>query len=380
MLNKINVDLFCYENKVVYPVYLSGRCFNDCLDLLLISNNFTSHYMYIKDFNRLMFKKTRHKGKKYFCKSCLQCFSCEKVLIKHGKGCSMINGAQNVKLEKGFIEFKNFNRQIPVPFKIYADFEYLLKNVDSCINNDCFSYTSKYQDHIPCSFVYKLVCVDDKFSKDFVLYRGKNAVLKFIQCIFKEYEYCKYMMKKHFNKDLIMSALENEEFERSNIYWVCGKLIDISNNKVRDHCHITGKYRGSSHFSCNINLKISKKLPVIFHNLRAYGSHLIFKESSKSNCKVSVIPNGLEKYMSFILNRNIVFVDSMLFMKSSLDKLVKNLSDKDFKYLSEEFSGECNSIEKLELVEKKGIYPYEYFNSFKRFKENKLPDIVFLVH
>ena len=108
-----------------------------------------------------------------------------------------------------------------------------------------------------------------------------------------------------------------------------------------------GKYRGSAHWSCNINLENSKKVPVIFHNLKSYHSHLIFKELSKFNCKISVIPNGLEKYMSFTLNNNIVFIDSMLFMKSSLDKFVKNLNDKDFKYLSEEFSGE-----KLKLVKK----------------------------
>ena len=87
VLNKICVNVFCYENKIIYPVYLSNQCFNDCLDLLLISNDFTSHYMYIKDFNRLMFNKTRHKGEQYFCKSCLQCFSSENILNEHKKHC-----------------------------------------------------------------------------------------------------------------------------------------------------------------------------------------------------------------------------------------------------------------------------------------------------
>ena len=304
-----------------------------------------------------MFNKTRHKGKKYFCKSCLQCFSSESVLNNHKKDCLLINGGQNVKLEKGFIEFENFNRQIPVPFKIYADFECLLKSVD-CGFDDCFSYRKKYQDHTPCSFAYKLVCVDDKFSKEVVLHRGKNAVLKFIKCIFKEYDYCRRVIKKHFSKSLIMSALEEESFQKSNICWICGKLIDLDDSKVRDHCHIkeNNHYRGPAHWSCNINLKISKKLPVIFHNLKGYDSHVIFKELSKFNCKISVIPNGLEKYTSFTLNNNIVFIDSMLFMIFNLDKLVKNLGSEDFKYLSREFSGE-----KLELVKQKGIYPYEYF-------------------
>ena len=79
ILNKICVNVFCYENKTVYPVYLSDRRFNDWLDLLLISSGFTSHYVYIKDFNRFMFNKTKHKGKKYFYESCLQCFSSERT-------------------------------------------------------------------------------------------------------------------------------------------------------------------------------------------------------------------------------------------------------------------------------------------------------------
>ena len=103
VMNKININAFCYENKIIYPVYLSNQCFNDCLDLLLISKDFTSHYVYIKNFNRLMFSKTKNKNKKYFCKSCLQCFSSESVLLEHKKGCLLINGGQNVKLEKRLI-------------------------------------------------------------------------------------------------------------------------------------------------------------------------------------------------------------------------------------------------------------------------------------
>ena len=335
-MNKININVFCYEDKVTFPIYLSDQSFNDTLDLLLISN----HYVYI----RLMLSKTKSKNKKWFCKSCLQCFSSEKVFLGHSKDCLMINGGQNVKLEKGFTEFRNYNKMIPVPFKIYADFEGLLKNVDCGINNDCFSYTSKYQDHVPCSFAYKLVCVNDKYSKDTVLYRGKNAVFKFIKSV----------MKNHFNKNLVMTIDEKEKFERSNICWICNKLIE-NDDKVREHCHIIGKYWS---WSCNINLKISKKLVVIFYNLKGYDSHLIFKELSKFNCSFSVIPNGLEKYMSFSLGMNIIFIDSMLLMNSALDKLAKHSND--FKYLSSVFSGE-----QLELVKKKGIYPYEYMDSFK---------------
>ena len=160
-------------------------------------------------------------------------------------------------------------------------------------------------------------------------------------------------MKKHFHKNLILSAEENERFEMSNICWTCGKLIDSDDNKVKDHYHISGKYRGAAHWGCNINLKIRKKVPVIFHNLKEYDSHLIFKELSRINdLKISVIPNGVEKYIAFTFNKNLVFIDSVQFLSSSLDKLVTNLSDSDLKYLSEEFSGE-----QLKLVKKKGAYP-----------------------
>ena len=113
------------------------------------------------------------------------------------------------------------------------------KKVDIGVDNDCFSYKTKYQDHIPCSFAYNFICVYDKYSKDVVLYRGENAVYKFIQSIFNGYSYCRSIMKKHFNKNLIMSVEEEEQFEKSEICWICDKIID--DNKVRDHCHITGK-------------------------------------------------------------------------------------------------------------------------------------------
>ena len=148
------------------------------------------------------------------------------------------------------------------------------------------------------------------------------------------------MIKKHFNKNLINSAKEEERFQLTNSCWICDKLFDVGDDKVRAHCHITGKYSGAAHWNSNINLNLSKKIPVIFHNLRGYDSHLIIKEISQFNVKVSVIPNGLQKYMAFTINRNLIFIDSVQFMNSSLDSLVKNLSDNDFKYLSEEFSSD----------------------------------------
>ena len=139
--------------------------------------------------------------------------------------------------------------------------------------------------------------------------------------------------KKHFNKNFITSLKEEERVQLSNICWICNKLFDVPDNKVRDHCHVSRKYRGVAHCSCNVNFKMTKNIHVIFHNLEGYDSHLIIKELSNFNVKVDVIPNGLEKYMAFMINRNSFFIDSMQFVKSSLDLLVKNLMNEDFKYL-----------------------------------------------
>ena len=181
------------------------------MDLLLVTDGDKSHYVYIKDFSTFMFHKTKNKNKKYFCKSCLQCFSSKNVLTEHKEVCLSINGAQSVRLEKGTIEFKNYFKQIPVPFKIYADFECNLRGVESYEG----SYTKKYQDHVPCSFAYKVVCIDDRFTKPIAVFRGENAAYEFIKAILEEYGYCKKAMKKYFNKNFIMSE-EEEEFQLSN--------------------------------------------------------------------------------------------------------------------------------------------------------------------
>ena len=129
--NNICVNVYCYENKLTFSIYVSDQKFENAMDLLLVIDENKSHYVYIKDFNRFMFHKTKNKNKNYLCKSCLQCFSSKNMLAEHKKVCLNINGAQSVRLEKGTIEFKNHFKQIPVPFKVYANFECNLETVES---------------------------------------------------------------------------------------------------------------------------------------------------------------------------------------------------------------------------------------------------------
>ena len=112
-----------------------------------------------------------------------------------------------------------------------------------------------------------------------------------------------------------MTTEDENDYQNSEYCWICNeKIIE---DKVRDHCHITGKYRGPAHRQCNLKLKIPRKLPIIFHNLEGYDGHLIFRElNSFKDIDVQVIPKTDERYMSIIVNRNIIFFNSLQFLKA----------------------------------------------------------------
>ena len=125
-----------------------------------------------------------------------------------------------------------------------------------------------------------------------------------------------------------MTTEDENNFQNFNGSWISTQKI--IKDKVRDHCHITGKFRGAAHKECNSKLRIPRKLPIIFHNLEGYDGHIIFKELNNfDNIDIQVIPKSSEKYMSIIINRN-VFLDSLQFYKGSLDSLAGNLQNSDF--------------------------------------------------
>ena len=171
---QMQVNVFGYENKV-YPLYTSKKSYDQTRNLLLITEKDKSHYVFIKDFNRLMFSRTKHKDKKHYCMSCLQNFTTEEILSNHKKQCLLINGCQAVQYESGIIKFTNCNKQIPIPFKIYADTECFLKRSNSYEGEN----TIKYQEHQPNSIVAKLVCINNRFTLPSIIFKGKDFINKF---------------------------------------------------------------------------------------------------------------------------------------------------------------------------------------------------------
>ena len=182
--NKIKINVFGYENKQFYPTYKSKNAeYEDEMNSLLIANDETNHYVYIQDFNRIMYNKTKNKNKKHFCMSCLQCFSSEYIVEQRKTICLEINGLQAVRMpEPGSkVLFKNYHRQMQVPFVIYADFEAITEKIQGCNMNDQQSYTDKYQKHTGCGYGHKLVCCyNDKYSRTIQVYRGEDSIEKFM--------------------------------------------------------------------------------------------------------------------------------------------------------------------------------------------------------
>ena len=386
--NNICINLFGYEEKQKFPIYISKEKYQDHMELLLITEGENKHYVLIKDFNKFMFNQTKHEHRKYFCMYCLQCFSREDVLTEHKNNCISINGKQAINMpEKGDkVFFKNYHKQLPVPFVIYADFEALTEKIQGCQPNNEKSYTEAYQKHTDCGYGYKVVCCyDDKYSKPVQIHRGENAVHKFMENMLEEVNWCKSIMKKHFNKPLEMTKENEIDFKKATKCHICDQQYTDKDIRVRDHCHITGEFRGSAHQDCNLKLRIKPvniKIPVLFHNLRGYDSHFIMqqigeiakkhayknKRGEECHMNINCIPNNMEKYLAFMLGNHLVFLDSFQFMSSSLDNLIKNLPDEAFKYTKQEFKKE-----QFNLMKQKGIYPYDHMDSFDRFNETKLP-------
>ena len=383
--NEININVFGYENKQKYPIHISKEKYEDCMNLLLITENENKHYVLIKDFNKFMYDTTKHESRKHFCMHCLQCFSSERVLTAHKENCFQVNGAQAIKMpdkNNNILKFNNPHRQLPVPFVIYADFEAITEKIHGCQPNDDKSYTEAYQKHTDCGYGYKVVCCyDDKYTKPLQIYRGEKAVYKFMNAMLSEVRYCKKVMKECFDKPLKMTKYDEEQFKKADKCHICEKEYNKTDVRVRDHCHVTGKYRGSAHKDCNLNFALTGKIPVIFHNLRGYDSHFIMQEigavvkeheytnkkGEKCQMNINAIPNNMEKYMAFMLGNHLTFIDSFQFMSSGLDKLVSNLPKQALKFTSQKFQGK-----KLDLMSQKGVYPYDFMDSFDKFDE-KLP-------
>ena len=363
--NNYAINVFGYE-RVVYPLRISKKN-EQVINLLLIADEETNHFCWIKNMSRLLSSDvSKHHGKRHFCYRCLNSFHSEKSLEKHKEYCQN-NEAVKIEMpiredDEGntfpvYIKFNHFHKKMRVPFVVYADFECFTEKIDTCQPKDTKSFTNRYQKHRPSGFSYLIKCFDDNLlSPKLVHYTAEspkdNVPQLFIESLEKD-------IKEIYNrfkipKKMVMTREDEIDYEKATHCHICeGKLKktdDKKEKKVRDHCHLTGKFRGAAHNKCNLKFKIPKFYPVIFHNLSGYDSHLFIKNLGKSEGKIDCIPNNEEKYISFTkqiivdkftdeegkifeVKRDIRFIDSFKFMAASLDSLVKNLPKESLKIL-----------------------------------------------
>ena len=393
----IFITVFGYEDKSVYTLRKSNNTNREHnVNLLLIEGEGVNHYCLVKDRSRLLSTQvSKHHGKKYFCDKCLNPFNNQKALDKHKEYCSNHESVKIIMPEKGtMLKFINYHRGEKVPFVIYADFESCIKSIHTCDPNPENSYTKQYQKHEPISFYYYIKSFDSKVYLPIKekSYTGENAERVFLEYLEEDIKMIANIPKK----GIIFGEKEKERYNEETRCWICkGEFDDKDKNKekVKDHCHYTGRYRGAAHNECNLKYKKLNFTPVVFHNLSGYDSHLFIKNLGFSEGNIDCIPNNEEKYISFSkkievkrytkkvedeegklvekeikVYHTIRFIDSFKFMSTSLEKLVDNLPKDDCINLGLYYSGD-----KFNLLARKGVYPYEYMDSLEKLKETALP-------
>ena len=290
-------------------------------------------------------------------------YTCENAFLNHKEKCGDDNICTIRTSNESHLYWKKHFHKNALYFRIYADFEADDEKDDSKIGNkttNIYKQKPVLNGHYIISelndvsesgsyespFGYDNV---DWFVKEVIGLENKMA------CYFKETK-----------KDIIMTQEDEEDFKNKSICRFREK--GILSDKVRDHCHLTGKYRGPAHNTCNINVKQkdSNFIPFAFHNFSNYDCHMFFKrliDLKKDKVKFKIIPKTNEEYIT-VKYGCIRFIDSYRFLSESLDKLVKNLDEDDFKILKKEFP------DKWQYINKKLAYPYEYFNNINDYKKS----------
>ena len=275
------INVFSEDGKMyICPLREAKRDCKNTIDLFLYEEDGVSHYTLIKNFNRLIkSQKTKSKnGEIFICKRCFSHYTKEELLEKHIKYCSN-NQTALIKMPEPntMLHFKNYYKQLPIPFIVYADFECFTKPMNTCSPNPKESYNYNYQKHVPSGFCFYIKGIVGQFKP--VIYTKKSED-EDIAKVFVEkiVEVTKVIYNDFYQrpKPLRLTRAEQKLFDADQICHICNH--ELKNDKVRDHCHFTGQYRGAAHNKCNLMCKKPKILPVIFHNLQGYDAHLFIKQ------------------------------------------------------------------------------------------------------
>ncbi|XP_018399813.1 PREDICTED: uncharacterized protein LOC108777427, partial [Cyphomyrmex costatus] len=358
-LNGISVNVYTIEKEIL-PLRLTDDKRDKHVNLLYVENPQDD---------------TRDKNV-----GCLHYFSSSAKLELHSTDCGKLNDCA-IRLpseDDKWLKFKNHCRKERVPFVVYADLECVLEKMDT----ESTSSTYTYQHHQVFSIAYYVHCSYDSSLSGYKFRRDNNCIAWFAD----ELKNLAHNVQSVISTNVPMADFTRDDWQKFNSAThchVCEKPFAKDDKRARDHCHLTGRYRGPAHSNCNLNYKDSHCIPVVFHNLSGYDAHFIIKEIATAyEGRVNLLPITKEKYISFSKHvdstiddkKNCIqlrFIDSYKFLASSLEKLASFLSKDKLRVVQREF---CNlSAENFDLLTRKGIFPYEYIDSVEKLDDTCLP-------
>jgi hypothetical protein len=369
----ININVFSFfddEGKGRYPLYASKKANDRSVDLLY----WHGHYALITSFERFLSDITKSHTQKLICRQCFGHFKSEDALTTHQLFCSRPNFITTIYLlppPDTELRFKNVRYQQRTPFVIYADCECICAPHEKEVKSTRF-----YTHHVACSIGFKLVThVPQLAGEPYKVHTGPDVTSWFMA------------QMRSLERRCTAYLFDDQRLEMTNADWhdlhaaVKCYLCDrpLGTDRVRDHDHITGRYRGAAHSKCNLALRKTYKIPVFFHNFRGYDSHIIVWGLRKyPGSDISLIGQGMEKYLTLGWGDHLVFKDSLQFLASSLETLCANLlrSGKEkFQQLAAGFTDNSTLHPAFELLLRKGVFPYEFLDSWEKLDEPSLPPI-----
>ena len=372
----------------LFPLYYSDNQDPSATEanLLLLKNETNQHYVLITNLSGLLRKGTR-KNKKHYCIRCFHGFTKPKTLKKHLPDCLKFKLQATEMPYDSLLTYTSFRNEVELPAFTVADFECVLVRV---VQTTPGGATTIIDQHKPCGYSLKVVTPFQDYKRSIITYRGPDAAEHFVKTLDEVHSHLKPLFDRNVTM-LPLTPQQEDIYKATSQCYLClryfGARRDLSpeskeNFKVHDHCHYSGQYLGPAHRLCNLERKTDKRIPLLFHNLRGYDSHLFVEELCKEATNlhsVRLIPKTLESY-SAIITPKYRILDSIQHLTFSLDKLVDNLtnggtSDEHLHVLKEHVEERYgpNSERKLKLLSRKGCYPYSYMNSFDKFDEGLPP-------
>ena len=288
----ISISILGYNKEErVYPLRIS-KCTKRKHDivLLLIKDGEKSHYCLVKNISSLLSSQiNNHDHKRFFCLNCFNSFKTEVALETHKEYCYENESVKTLMPPPGtFSSFNKFHHSEKAPFVIYGDFESLIKHIHNCGPDPNKSYTKKIQKHKPISFCYYILCSIDGVYKPVLRnytqtkLKGEDPIDVFIKWLEEDVKTIANIKPK----EMIFTEEDRKQFNKASDCWICGE--ELGNDRVRDHCHFTGRYRGPAHNSCNLKYRKPNNISVFFHNLSGYDSHLFIKKLGTPNSSIEM--------------------------------------------------------------------------------------------